>query len=431
MAHEGRVLRLGAIIDGPGGHVAAWRHPMAPADSQLDFAFHRRNAQALERGVFDCLFVPDVVAVWGTDVEHLSRTARNEHLEPLSLLAAYAAATEHIGLAATATTTYNAPYDLARKFASLDHISGGRAGWNVVTSAAPWESRNFGFPEHMEHDLRYARAEEFLSVARQLWTQETTSDGTHRLPIDHEGEFFSVRGPLNLPPTPQGSPVIFQAGASPVGREFASRHGEVIFTRHTRLSDAQDFYADLKDRAVKHGRRPDGIQIWPGLQPIVGSTEAEAQERLHELQELVPDIVALRALQDQLGDLDLTGYPLDGPVPEIPASNHSHSTSERWISLARRENLTLRQLAMRQTGDIIAGTPEQLADHMESMFTQRAADGFIVDFPYLPGALDDFVDQVIPELRRRNLVRTAYTEGTLRDNLSLNAPLAAAGAGAA
>jgi FMN-dependent oxidoreductase (nitrilotriacetate monooxygenase family) len=425
MTHQGhrRLLRLGAIIDGPGGHVAAWRHPLAPADAQLDFAFHLRNARTLERGVFDCLFVPDVVAVWGTDVAHISRTARNEHFEPLGLLAAYAAGTTHIGLAATATTTYNEPYDLARAFSSLDRLSGGRAGWNVVTSAAPWESRNFGRPEHMEHDLRYARAEEFLAVATRLWRgagQDT--------PLDHHGEFFDVRGPLDVPPLPQTTPVIFQAGASPVGRAFAARHSEVIFTRHTRLADAQEFYADLKQRAERQGRSRDRIQIWPGLQPIVAPTETAARQRLRELQELVPDIVALRALQDQLGDVDLTGYPLDGPVPDLPVANHSHSTAERWISLARREGLTLRQLALRQTGDIVAGTPEQLADHMETMFTQRAADGFVVDFPYLPGALDDFVDQVVPELRRRGLVRDAYTDGTLRENLGLVAERPTVGA---
>ncbi|MCP9624654.1 LLM class flavin-dependent oxidoreductase [Nocardia otitidiscaviarum] len=412
MTQQHRTLRLGACIDGPGGHIASWRHPQTPADAQLDFAFHRRNAQTLERAVFDCIFVADVVALWGTDVEHLSRTARNEHLEPLALLSAYAATTEHIGLVATATTTYNEPYDLARKFASLDHLSGGRAGWNVVTSAAPWESRNFGFPEHMEHDLRYTRADEFVSVANRLWTSGA-------VPIEHSGRFLSVRGPLNVAPPPQGRPVIFQAGASPVGRAFAARHGEVLFTRHTQLSDAQEFYADMKSRAAANGRAPDTIQIWPGLQPIVAGTEAEAKDRLRQLQELMPDIVALRALQAQLGDIDLTEYPLDGPVPDLPVTNNSRSTAQRWIDLARRENLTLRQLSLRTAGDIVAGTPEQLADHMETMFTQGAADGFLVDFPCLPSSLDDFVEHVVPELRRRGLLRTSYVDGTLRDNLGL------------
>ncbi len=410
-------MKLGAIIDGPGSHIAAWRHPSTPTAAQLDFAFHLECVRTLERGRFDCLFVPDVVAVWGTDVQHISQTARNEHFEPLSLLAAYAAGTEHIGLASTATTTYNEPYDIARRFTSLDRISGGRAGWNVVTSAAPWESRNFGFPEHMEHDRRYVRAEEFIGVAKRLWAGGEAG----RPPADH-GEFFDVQGPLNLPASPQGSPVIFQAGASPVGREFAARHAEVIFTRHTRLADGQETYADLKRRVAAHGRDPEMVQIWPGVQPLVASTEREARRLIDELHELVPDIVAVRALQEQLGDLDLTRYPLDGPVPDIPASNRSSSTAKMWMSLAHRENLTLRQLALRQVADFFAGTPEQVADHMERGFTERAADGYIVDFPHLPASLDAFVDHVVPELRRRGLVHDEYADGTLREKLGLAVP---------
>ncbi|MEU5425065.1 LLM class flavin-dependent oxidoreductase [Streptomyces olivoreticuli] len=417
MVHRKRTMKLGAIIDGPGSHIAAWRHPSTPTDAQLDFAFHLECVRTLERGRFDCLFVPDVVAVWGTDVQHISQTARNEHFEPLSLLAAYAAGTEHIGLASTATTTYNEPYDIARRFTSLDRISGGRAGWNVVTSAAPWESRNFGFPEHMEHDRRYVRAEEFIGVTKRLWA----ADGAGRQPA-HRGEFFDVQGPLNLPVSPQGSPVIFQAGASPVGREFAARHAEVIFTRHTRLSDGQETYADLKRRVAAHGRDPEMVQIWPGVQPLVASTEREARRLIDELHELVPDIVAIRALQEQLGDLDLTRYPLDGPVPDIPSSNRSSSTAKMWMSLAHRENLTLRQLALRQVADFFAGTPEQVADHMERGFTERAADGYIVDFPHLPASLDAFVDHVVPELRRRGLVHDEYADGTLREKLGLVAP---------
>ncbi|MFF4370906.1 LLM class flavin-dependent oxidoreductase [Streptomyces sp. NPDC001594] len=419
MVHRKRTMKLGAIIDGPGSHIAAWRHPSTPLDAQLDFAFHLACARTLERGTFDCLFVPDVVAVWGTDVRHISQTARNEHFEPLGLLAAYAAGTEHLGLAATATTTYNEPYDIARRFTSLDHISGGRAGWNVVTSAAPWESRNFGFPEHMEHDRRYVRAEEFIGVAKRLWEQARTGV---RPPAPGPGEFFDVRGPLNLPASPQGRPVVFQAGASPVGREFAARHAEVIFTRHTRLEDGQETYADLKRRVAAHGRDPERVQIWPGVQPLVASTEEEARRLIGELHDLVPDIAAVRALQEQLGDVDLTRYPLDGPVPDLPASNRSSSTNRMWVSLARRENLTLRQLALRQVADFFAGTPEQVADHMEQGFTARAADGWIVDFPHLPSSLDAFVDHVVPELRRRGLVQEEYAEGTLRRKLGLDAP---------
>ncbi|PZT70825.1 FMN-dependent monooxygenase [Streptomyces sp. SW4] len=419
-----RRITLAGIIDGPGGHVAAWRHPATQADAQLDLAFHRRNAQTLERGLFDAVFIADIVAVWGTRLDSLCRTSRTEHFEPLTLLAAYAAATEHIGLCATATTTYNEPAHVARRFASLDHLSGGRAGWNVVTSAAPWESVNFGFPEHLEHGLRYARAEEFIDVVKRLWD-------SGEQPIGHRGEHFDVPGPLGLQRPPQGRPVIIQAGSSPVGREFAARHAEVIFTRHNTLSDAQDFYADLKKRVAGHGRDPEKVLVWPTLAPIVAATEAEARRRLEELQDLTHDHVALRTLQDFLGDVDLSAYPIDGPVPDIPYTNQSQSTTERLVGLARRENLSIRQLALRLMGDIVAGTPEQIADHMESWFTGRGADGFNIDFPYLPGSADDFVDHVIPELQRRGLYRTSYEGGTLRENLGIEPSTTTTEAGAA
>ncbi|MFF9142324.1 LLM class flavin-dependent oxidoreductase [Streptomyces albogriseolus] len=419
-----RRITLAGIIDGPGGHVAAWRHPATQADAQLDLAFHRHNARTLERGLFDAVFIADIVAVWGTRLDSLCRTSRTEHFEPLTLLAAYAAATEHIGLCATATTTYNEPAHVARRFASLDHLSGGRAGWNVVTSAAPWESVNFGFPEHLEHGLRYARAEEFIDVVQRLWDSGERFTG-------HRGEHFDVSRPLGLERPPQGRPVIIQAGSSPVGREFAARHAEVIFTRHNTLSDAQDFYADLKKRAAGHGRDPEKILVWPTLAPIVAATETEARQRLVELQDLTHDHVALRTLQDFLGDVDLSAYPIDGPVPDIPYTNQSQSTTERLVGLARRENLSIRQLALRLMGDIVAGTPEQIADHMESWFTGRGADGFNIDFPYLPGSADDFVDHVIPELQRRGLYRTSYEGGTLRENLGTEPSTTTTEAGAA
>ncbi|RII13415.1 Pristinamycin IIA synthase subunit A [Streptomyces sp. YIM 130001] len=410
-----RRITLAGIIDGPGGHVAAWRHPSTQADAQLDFEAHKKNARTLERGLFDAVFIADIVAVWGTRLDSLCRTSRTEHFEPLTLLAAYAAATEHIGLCATATTTYNEPAHVARRFASLDHLSGGRAGWNVVTSAAPWESANFGFPEHLEHGLRYQRAEEFIDVVKQLW------DSGER-PIAHHGTHFAVEGPLDIARPPQGRPVIIQAGSSPVGREFAARHAEVIFTRHNTLPDAQDFYSDLKKRVSGQGRDPDKVLVWPTLAPIVAATEAEARQRLQELQDLTHDHVALRTLQDFLGGIDLSAHPIDGPVPDIPYTNQSQSTTERLVGLARRENLSIRELALRLMGDIVVGTPEQLADHMESWFTGRGADGFNIDFPYLPGSADDFVDHVIPELQRRGLYRSSYEGSTLRENLGLDTP---------
>jgi FMN-dependent oxidoreductase (nitrilotriacetate monooxygenase family) len=413
-------MTLAGIIDGPGGHVAAWRHPATKADAQLDVDFHIRNARTLERGLFDALFIADIVAVWGTHLDSLCHTSRTEHFEPLTLLAAYAAATEHIGLAATATTTYNEPWHVARRFASLDHLSGGRAGWNVVTSAAPWESVNFGRPEHMEHDERYRRAEEFIDVVERLWDGAgDPADGSPGTPVQHRGEYFQVSQALDVSRPPQGRPVIIQAGSSPVGRNFAARHAEVIFTRHNRLADAQTFYQDLKARVAGAGRDPERVLVWPTLAPIVAATEAEARHRLAEFQDLVPDHVALRTLEDFLG-VDLSAHPVDGPVPDITHTNQSQSTTERLVGLARRENLSIRSLALRLMGDVVAGTPEQLADHMESWFTGGGADGFNIDFQYLPGSADDFVDHVIPQLQRRGVYRTAYEGVTLRDNLGLN-----------
>jgi alkanesulfonate monooxygenase SsuD/methylene tetrahydromethanopterin reductase-like flavin-dependent oxidoreductase (luciferase family) len=405
-----RRITLSGIIDGPGGHVAAWRHPSTPADAQLDRDFHIRNARTLERGLFDAVFIADIVAVWGTRLDSLCHTTRTEHFEPLTLLAAYAAATEHIGLAATATTTYNSPLTVAARFASLANLSGGRAAWNVVTSAAPWESVNFGFPEHLEHDRRYQRAEEFIDVVGRLW------DGAE---LDRPGEFFPPVGRLPVAP-PGERPVIIQAGSSPVGRDFAARHAEVVFTRHNRLTDAQDFYSDIKHRVAEHGRDADRVHIWPTLAPILGGTEAEAQQRLAELQELVPDHVALRTLQDFLG-VDLGGHPVDGPVPDIPVTNQSQSTTERLVGMAHRENLSIRALALRLMGDVVAGTPEQLADHMESWFVGGGADGFTVDFQYLPMSAEEFVDHVVPLLQRRGLYRDGYERDTLRGNLELAA----------
>ncbi|MBB1244405.1 LLM class flavin-dependent oxidoreductase [Streptomyces durbertensis] len=431
MAQPPRRMTLAGIIDGPGGHVAAWRHPATKADAQLDLEFHVRNAKTLERGLFDAVFIADIVAVWGTHLDSLCHTSRTEHFEPLSLLAAYATNTEHLGLAATATTTYNEPHQVARRYASLDHLSGGRAAWNVVTSAAPWESANFGRDTHLEHGRRYARAEEFIDVVKRLWdTAGDPEDGSPGAPFHHRGDHFQTTGPLDVVRPPQGRPVIIQAGSSPVGREFAARHAEVIFTRHNQLGDAQDFYTDLKSRVAGHGRDPERVLVWPTLAPIVAATEAEARHLLAELQELVPDHVALRTLQDFLG-VDLTDHPVDGPVPDIPHTNQSQSTTERLVGLARRENLTIRGLALRLMGDILAGTPEQIADHMESWFTQGGADGFNIDFPYLPGSADDFVDHVIPELQRRGLYRTSYEGTTLRDNLGLGLPARPQKAGAA
>ncbi|EFC82666.1 LLM class flavin-dependent oxidoreductase [Parafrankia sp. EUN1f] len=430
-----RRLTFGALLHGSGGHIAGWRHPSSPPGGQLDLGHHIRVARILERGTFDALFLADVVAIWGHDLDSLRRTARADHFEPLTLLAALSTVTERIGLVATATTTYNEPFHVARKFASLDHISGGRAGWNVVTSVVPLEAGNFGRDTHLDHPLRYRRAEEFVGVVRALW--DSFADGSvvrdraagryydpaGLRPPHHAGEHFTVRGPLNISRPPQGHPVIFQAGSSETGRDFAARHGEVIFTAQVTLEGAQAFYADIKARAAAHGRDPDRVVVWPVLAPYVASTEAEARARLDELQGLVHDDVARRLVQDNIGDVDLSAYSLDGPVPDVGVTNRSRSRQDMLLDLARRERLTIRQLALRfAAASSVVGTPEAVADHIERWFRARAADGFNISFPYLPGPAEDFVDQVVPELRRRGLFRAEYEQTTLRGHLGLGRP---------
>ncbi|WP_217551729.1 LLM class flavin-dependent oxidoreductase [Streptomyces sp. GbtcB6] len=438
-SHPARRLTLGALVHGSGGHIAGWRHPDARPDGQLDFAFHADLARTLERGRFDALFVADVVAVRGHQLDSLSRTGRAEHFEPLTLLAALSLVTEHIGLAATATTTYHHPFHIARKFASLDHISGGRAAWNVVTSVVPLEAANFGYDRHLEHELRYRRADEFVQVVKALWDSyddeavvRDKAGGRYYDPAGlhtphHRGEHFAVRGPLNISRPPQGHPVVFQAGSSETGREFAARHGEVLFTTQHELGAAQACYADVKARAAARGRAPAHVLVWPGLTPFVASTETEARQRLAELQDLIHDDVARRLVQDNIGDLDLTDHPVDGPLPDIPETNRSKSRRDLLLKPAHDEKLTIRQLAHRfAAGSAVAGTPEQIADHIETWFHAYAADGFNISFPYLPGPAEDFVDQVVPLLQRRGLLRTEYEGTTLRENLGLPRPAAAA-----
>ncbi|GGS62491.1 LLM class flavin-dependent oxidoreductase [Streptomyces cinerochromogenes] len=432
-----RRLALGALVHGSGGHIAGWRHPGARPDGQLDFAFHADLARTLERGRFDVLFVADVVAVRGHQLDSLSRTGRAEQFEPLTLLAALSLVTEHIGLAATAATTYNHPFHIARKFASLDHLSGGRAGWNVVTSVAPLEAANFGYDRHLAHELRYRRADEFVQVVKALWDSfddeavvRDKATGRYYDPAGlhtphHRGEYFAVRGPLNISRPPQGHPVVFQAGSSETGREFAARHGEVLFTTQHELGAAQAFYAGIKARAAAHGRDPAHVLVWPGLTPLVAPTETEARRRLAELEGLIHDDVARRLVQDGIGDLDLTDHPVDGPLPDIPETNRSTSRRDLLLKLAHDEKLTIRQLAHRlAAGSAVAGTPEQIADHIEAWFRSYAADGFHISFPYLPGPAEDFVDQVVPLLQERGLLRTEYEGGTLRENLGLPRPAA-------
>ena len=432
------MLRLGAFFYATGHHVAGWRHPSSDADGGLNFSRVLGWAKRAEQAKFDLIFLEDGVGIRDADLRSSERTARSTHLEPLTLLAALAAVTSRIGLVATMSTSFNEPFNVARRFASLDHLSGGRAGWNLVTSATDLEAANFGGDRIDRHGDRYARAEEFITVVLGLWNtwdddavvidrasgQFSKPDGFR--PLDHVGEYFKVRGPLNISRTPQGQPVTVQAGSSGPGKDLAARTAEVVFTANQTLDEAVAFYADLKGRMAAFGRAPDDLKIMPGLFPVVGRTEAEARDKFAELQALVDPVVGLALLSRMLGGHDLSGHDPDGPVPDLPEAEGGKSRQQLMFDLARREGLTLRQLYLRIAGarghSQIVGTPAQIVDEMEARFQARGADGFNIMPSTLPGGLDDFVELVLPELRRRGLFRLEYEAATLRGNLGSRAP---------
>ncbi len=434
MTHP-RQMHLNAFLMGVGHHEAAWRHPRTEARRLLDVAHFQELARTAERGRLDAVFLADTLAV-GPRVEHNVTTV----FEPLTLLSAVAATTERIGLIATASTGYNHPFTLARAFASLDHISGGRAGWNIVTSGGADEAANFGLDRVPDHGERYARAHEFLDAAVRLWDSWeddaivldaesgtfTAPDRVHR--VDHVGPRFTIRGPLNSPRPPQGRPVLVQAGSSEDGIAFAARWAEAVFTAQQTLEEGQRFYSALKNRAAAHGRSPDTVKVLPGIVPFIAGTEAEAKELEQEFTELISPAYSLRQLSATLG-VDLTDHPLDAPLPPLPPLREIRGNQSRFqlvADLAERESLTVRQLIARLGGGrghrTFAGTPEQVADDLETWFTQGAADGFNIMPPHLPGGLEDFVDQVVPVLQERGLFRTDYTGRTLREHYGLERP---------
>jgi len=433
----GERIRLGAFHYISGHHIAAWRHPAAARDDRLED--YVRFAQVAEAARFDAVFLADSVNV---RLLHPDGAARKAHtgitpFEPLTILSALAAVTSRIGLIGTASTTFSDPFNLARQFASLDHISGGRAGWNLVTSNDPEAALNFGHAAPVPHARRYQRAEEFADVVRGLWD----SFGDDAFPrdresgvyldlekmhvLDHEGAHFRVRGPLNVPRPPQGHPVIVQAGSSEPGRELAARTAEVIFTAQQTLAEAQAFYADVKGRLARYGRAAEDLKIMPGVFPVVGRTRAEAQAKFDELQALLQPEVGFELLRVQLG-VDLRGSDPDGPLPELPPTLASQSRQALVAELARRENLSIRQLYERIAGARghwqLVGTAADIADQLEERFVSYGADGFNVMAPVLPGGLIDFIELVLPELRRRGLFRTEYEGQTLRENLGLKRP---------
>ncbi|WP_147532899.1 LLM class flavin-dependent oxidoreductase [Bacillus marasmi] len=432
-------IRLGAFFMLPGHHAAAWRHPDAEREHILNFDFIKEQALVAERGKFDMVFLADGVSARTTSraFEHES-TSR---FEPFTLLSGLAAVTKNIGLVGTVSTTYNEPFNVARKFASLDHLSNGRAAWNVVTTSAGMEAaRNFGLEQELQHHERYERAHEFVDVAKKLWdsweddsivfNQEAGiyADKSKVHTINFEGKHLSVGGPLNISRPVQGHPVVVQAGSSEAGKELAAKTAEVIFTAWQTLEEAQAFYQDVKGRMAKYGRHPDELKIMPGVYPIVGKTLEEAQAKRQQLLGLIPEAVGVARLSNNLG-VDLSGYPVDGPLPELPNLSEINGNKSRFQlvkDIAERDQLTIRQLYQHIAGARghreIIGTPEQIADQLQEWFENGAADGFNIMPPVFPTGLLDFVDYVIPVLQKRGLFRTEYSGTTLRENLGLSRP---------
>ncbi len=429
-------LHLNAFLMGVGHHEAAWRLPESDPHAHVDVEHFKNLARTAERGKLDSVFLADGPVLW-TNVARRPAGA----LEPTVLLTALAGATSHIGLIATASTTYNEPYNLARRFASLDHVSGGRAGWNIVTTAGLDAARNFNLDALPAHRERYERAAEFLDVSIKLWDswQDDTAVGDKATgvwgdesrihPAGHEGRFYRVAGALNVPRSPQGRPVLVQAGSSENGRGFAARYAEAVFTAHQTLGDARTFYDDLKRRAAEHGRDPGGIKILPGIVPVIGATEADARAQEEELNSLIRPEYALPQLAELL-QVDVADLRLDRELPDrLPDEDAVEGAKSRRtlvVDLGRRERLTVRQLIARLGGGrghlTFAGTPEQVADAIALWFDEGAADGFNIMPPVLPRGLTDFVDQVVPILQRRGLFRTEYRGRTLREHYGLARP---------
>jgi alkanesulfonate monooxygenase len=433
-----RQFRLGAFVQATGHHVSAWRHPDAQIDAGHNFEHYKQITQTAERGLFDTIFLADSPAVWGGSPETQSRNGKIAHFEPVTLFSALSAVTTHIGFVSTASTTYEEPYTLARKFASLDHLSAGRAAWNVVTTGNENAAANFGLEHHPEHSQRYERAEEFLEVVKGLWDSWEDdafiadresgiyfeAEKLHTL--NHKGKYFSVKGPLNVARPPQGYPVIVQAGASEPGRELAARTAEVIFTANQTLADAQEFYSDVKGRLAKYGRSPDELKIMPGAFPVIGRTDEEAQEKYEFLQSLIHPDVAWGILKQYYRGVDLSAYSLDDLAPELPSSTNNNKSRLKLVKDLASQGLTLRELyrslATARGHRTIIGSPESIADQLQEWFDNGAADGFNIMPPILPTGLDDFVNLVVPILQKRGLFRTAYEGKTLRENLGLHRP---------
>src|SRR5499427_3240235 len=434
----GRQLHLNLFIHSRGHHEASWRHPASSPLALTDIRYYQDLACRAETALFDSIFLADQLAL-GEDVAQAART----WLEPVTVLAAIAVATSRVGLIATASTTYTEPFNLARQFGSIDHISNGRAAWNIVTSWLAAAADNYGGAGQVTHADRYVRGEEFMTVVKQLWDSwaadavvDDRASGLYARrermrPINHRGDFYEVAGPLNMPRCPQGRPVLVQAGSSDTGRRFAARYAEAVFTAHMAKTTAQEFYADLKRLAAAEGRNPAHILILPGLSPMVASTETEAQQLAREVNDLTDPIVGRKRLSGRFGGHDFSHLPLDRPLvpedfPDPSSVQAARSRTEVILNLVRRDKPTLRQLLGYLAGArghfVTAGTPEQIADLIEDWFNDGAADGFNMMPPLLPAQLDLFAAEVIPILQRRGLFRTAYEGKTLREHYGLPWP---------
>ena len=424
-------MHLGVFAVGTGNHIAGWRHPGA-FKSASDLSAFVAMAQTAERGKLDMFFIAD-----GLKTTTDTHPGFMVQLEPLTTLSAISMVTTHIGLVATASTTFCEPYNLARTLATLDHISDGRAGWNIVTSSDPDSGKNFG-REEIKHDRRYEIAAEFVEVILGLWDSwesdaiiADVESGQYVVPekvhsLNHQGEHFQVRGPLNSARCPQGRPVLIQAGSSKIGQEFATKYAEILFTVQQDIGVASDFYAEVKQRLKERGRNPDHCKVLPGLLTVVGQTEKQAKAKLDQLASYVDETSAMHTLSVRMGH-DMSQYPLDGPVPELPAEAANIQGYSRMIlTKAYRENSTLRDLynlfAVSRGYLIVCGSPEQVADTMEEWFTAPACDGFNLTPAHFPESLEDFVDLVVPELQRRGLFRIEYAGKTLREHFGLPVP---------
>ena len=430
-------IKLGHFYWQCGHHIAAWRHPDAVVDSGSNVQHLIELAKLSEKGLFDMFFMADSVTFWRADLDTMSRDSFGTWIEPFTMMAMLAQHTTYLGLVCTATATYDQPYSLARRFASLDIISGGRSGWNLVTSGNKLEADSFGLPEHMEKTARYRRGREFAHVVRGLWNSWPEEawirdkesgqffDKEKIRILQHNGEFLKAKGPLNVPESPQGEPVLIQAGASEDGRELAAASAEVVFGASQTKEYAQELYADVKGRMAYYGRDPDSLKIMPGLSVNVAETKEEAVAKFEELQNLIEPQAGLQLLSARL-DFDFSGYDVDDPFPVIPINQIGGSRAEILTKTAQDHNMTIKDLYRHIAGARghyqVNGTPEEVADMMEEWVTDKACDGFNVMPPLYPNSLEDFVNLVIPELQRRGLYRTVYEGMTLRENLGLTRP---------